>query len=175
VNIQIQDHTNYLHNETIVSLVHNHLGSARGEHCKQLLDNNSGQFVLAIADNYIVGCACYGLTQFQAQTWWLGFCVVEPEFRNLGISNQLVDYRLNKIGVGSVQFWNDHLAIDVNSDKMRIPLNEILYMSIEGNNKLSLTLRTHTLQIELEGLDCALEWRDYLTRLKAGEKTANSM
>ena len=97
MDIQKQDHNNYLHNETIVSLVHNHLGPTRGKHCKQLLDNNSGQFVLAIVDNHIVGCACYGPAQFQAQTWWLGFCVVDPEFRNLGISNQLVDYRLNKI------------------------------------------------------------------------------
>jgi 1-acyl-sn-glycerol-3-phosphate acyltransferase len=85
------------------------------------------------------------------------------------------DYRLNRIGLGSVKFWSDHLAIEVNSEKTRILLSDILYMSIEGNNKLSLTLRTHTLQIELEGLDCALEWRDYLTRLKAGEKTVHTM
>ena len=85
------------------------------------------------------------------------------------------DYRLNQLGVGSVQFWSDHLAIEVNSEKSRFPLSDILYMSIEGNNKLSLTLRTHTIQIELEGLDCALEWRDYMTRLKSGEPTVSSM
>jgi len=85
------------------------------------------------------------------------------------------DYRLHGLGKGSVKFWSDHLAVAVNAEKYQIPLNDILYMSIEGNNKLSLTLRTHTLQIELEGLDCALEWRDYLTRLKSGEQPVQSI
>lgn len=85
------------------------------------------------------------------------------------------DYQLSYLGQARVTLASTHLRYDLIGEKVTIPLDEILYMSIEGNNKLSITMRTHTLQIELEGLDCALEWRDYITRLKSGESTVTSM
>lgn len=85
------------------------------------------------------------------------------------------DYQLCYLGQARVTLAATHLRYELNGDKVTIPLEDILYMSIEGNNKLSITLRTHTLQIELERLDCALEWRDYITRLKKGESTVPSL
>lgn len=85
------------------------------------------------------------------------------------------DYQLSYMGQANVVLATTHLHYHLNGEKINIPLEDILYMSIEGNNKLSITLRTHTLQIELEGLDCALEWRDYITRLKKGESTVTSL
>ncbi len=85
------------------------------------------------------------------------------------------DYKLINVGMADIKLTSEAISYEIGSEKKVIPLSEILYMSIEGNNKLSLTLRDHTMQFDLEGHDSALEWRDYITRLKSGEKTVRSM
>lgn len=85
------------------------------------------------------------------------------------------DYQLKSLGKAHIRFYTDKIAYSIGSDENTLPIQDILWMSIEGNNKLSLTMRDYTLQIELEGHDSALEWRDYLTRIKRGEQPITSM
>lgn len=85
------------------------------------------------------------------------------------------DYKLKNLGKSKIIFGNEGITFEIGSQKEHIALSEMLYMSIEGNNKLSITLKTYSIQFELEGHDSALEWRDYITRLKAGEQTVNSL
>jgi 1-acyl-sn-glycerol-3-phosphate acyltransferase len=85
------------------------------------------------------------------------------------------DYKLKLLGKSTVIFHKDGITFEIGSQKEHITLSEMLYMSIEGNNKLSITLKSYSIQFELEGHDSALEWREYITRLKAGEQTVNSL
>lgn len=85
------------------------------------------------------------------------------------------DYKLKRLGRAKLIFGATGITYEIGSTKDHIALDEMLYMSIEGNNKLSITLKSHSIQFELEGHDSALEWRDYITRLKSGELPVNSL
>ncbi len=58
----------------------------------------------------------------------------------------------------------------VDGKKQRIPVDDVKYISIEGNHKLSLYPTTGgSVQINLEG-QSALAWQIYLRRLQSGER-----
>jgi 1-acyl-sn-glycerol-3-phosphate acyltransferase len=85
------------------------------------------------------------------------------------------DYKLKRLGKAEIKFDKNGIKYELGSTIEHILLSDMMYLSIEGNNKLSITLKSHTIQFELEGHDSALEWRDYISRLKAGEQPVNSL
>lgn len=80
-----------------LDLIGVNLGSRRREQARVGAISGAIQLVQASWDDRIVACAAYGFSQFQADTWWLGFCAVDSDFRGQHISSRLVDYRLDLI------------------------------------------------------------------------------
>lgn len=81
----------------VLNIIEKYLGKTRVEQAKELLKTNSAHFVLAKINEKIVGCGAYGFSGFHYNTWWIGLASVKSEYRKMGISNKLVEYRLKKI------------------------------------------------------------------------------
>jgi hypothetical protein len=84
------------------------------------------------------------------------------------------EHQLQTLGRGHTELTNEQLCVFVNSDSFVFSMDEIQYISIEQNHKLTVTTSNHTLQIDLEGYN-ALQWQHYINRLKAGEKPVSSL
>lgn len=84
------------------------------------------------------------------------------------------EHQLQTLGRGHTELTGDQICVYVNSDRFLFTMDEVNYISIEQNNKLTVTTAHHTLQIDLEGYN-ALQWKHYINRLKAGEKPVNSL
>lgn len=97
IEIEELDKNNQQEVEQILEMIASHLGGHRSQHAETSLQQGSAEFVVAKIEGKIVACASYGFSQFHYETWWLGFCVVLPEYRRLHISSILVDRRLEKI------------------------------------------------------------------------------
>ena len=83
-----------------------------------------------------------------------------------------LDEKLNQIFVSkaTASLYPDTLLITYNSEIHSIGINEILYMSIEGNSKLSITLRDKVWKFEINN-GSALQWQNYIRKLKNNELT----
>jgi 1-acyl-sn-glycerol-3-phosphate acyltransferase len=74
------------------------------------------------------------------------------------------------VSEASITLYPEKLTIRHSSEKIEIGLEEILYMSIEDNSKLSLTLRNSVWKFKvMQG--SALQWQDYIRKLKNNEST----
>jgi hypothetical protein len=84
------------------------------------------------------------------------------------------EHQLRTLGRGYAELTQEQIRVFVNSDRFEFSMDEIQYISIEQNHKLTVTTSNHTLQIDLEGYN-ALQWQHYINRLKAGEMPVDSL
>lgn len=96
--------------------------------------------------------------------------------KNLGSTFYWIDaeHQLIKIGPGYTELSRDSIYISHGSDKVTIPLSDIRYLSVEQNQKLSLTTDQKIYQIALKN-DGALKWQKFIRRLQGGEKPVKSL
>ncbi|WP_069131074.1 lysophospholipid acyltransferase family protein [Rhodohalobacter halophilus] len=86
-----------------------------------------------------------------------------------GVLFRVEDDRRVKLGRSVAELHGEYLEIHCGADHQRIPVEDILYTSIEQNHKLTLTTADKALQINLGG-HSALQWKHYIQRLKRDEK-----
>jgi hypothetical protein len=84
------------------------------------------------------------------------------------------EHQLVKLDRAYVELRNDRLLVLMGAGKYDLPLEEIRYISVEQNHKVTVTTPKLTLQIDLEGTS-ALQWQLYINRLKKGEKPVRSV
>lgn len=84
------------------------------------------------------------------------------------------EHQLVSLGSGHVELTNWGVTIYQGSQTFRLQLEEIRYISVEQNHKLTLTTPEITLQLDLSGYN-ALQWQSYINRLREGEKPKRSM
>lgn len=84
------------------------------------------------------------------------------------------EHQLVKLNRAYVELYPDRLLVLMGSQTFDLPLEEIRYLSVEQNHKLTVTTQELTLQINLQGKS-ALQWQKYIYRLKAGEEPLKSL
>lgn len=84
------------------------------------------------------------------------------------------EHQLVDLGRAFVELQQDRLLVLMGSERFDLPLDEIRYISVEQNHKITITTPNLTLQIDLEG-SSALQWQLYINRLKKGEKPVNTL
>jgi len=81
---------------------------------------------------------------------------------------------LKRLGDGRVRLYTDRIEWEVGSETKQLPLDEVQYLSIEQNQKLSITTRNFMLQMVFP-ITSPLEWQHYIRRLKLEEQTVLSL
>lgn len=84
------------------------------------------------------------------------------------------EHQLLKLDKAIVELTDERLSIFMGSDQTHLTMDEIRYISVEQNHKISVTTPDKMLQFTLEGKS-ALQWQHYITRLKNGEKPIKSL
>lgn len=84
------------------------------------------------------------------------------------------EHQLLKLDKAIVELTDERLSIFMGSDQTHIEMEDIRYISVEQNHKISVTTPDKMLQFTLEGKS-ALQWQHYITRLKNDEKPINSL
>ncbi len=84
------------------------------------------------------------------------------------------EHQLVKLDRAIVELHTDRLMIFMGSQTFNLPLEDIRYISVEQNHKITVTTPELTLQIDLAGKS-ALQWQRYINRLKKGEKPVASL
>jgi len=84
------------------------------------------------------------------------------------------EHQLVKLDRSIVELHTDRLMIFMGSEKFNLPLENIRYISVEQNHKITVTTPDLTLQLDLAGKS-ALQWQLYINRLKRGEKPVASL
>ncbi|MCC5940753.1 MAG: 1-acyl-sn-glycerol-3-phosphate acyltransferase [Balneolaceae bacterium] len=84
------------------------------------------------------------------------------------------EHQLVKLNRSIVELHTDRLMIYMGSETFNLPLEDIRYISVEQNHKITVTTPDLTLQIDLAGKS-ALQWQLYINRLKKGEKPVASL
>jgi len=84
------------------------------------------------------------------------------------------EHQLLKLDKAIVELTDENLFIFMGSEKTRLTLDEIRYVSVEQNHKISITTPDKMLQFTLEGKS-ALQWQNYINRLKNSEKPVKSL
>ena len=84
------------------------------------------------------------------------------------------NHDLIKKGAGFAELTPDSLLLSLGSEKVQLSLDEILYMSVEQNHKVTITTEKDIHQVELRNAS-ALQWKNYITRLKEGEQPVRSL
>jgi 1-acyl-sn-glycerol-3-phosphate acyltransferase len=84
------------------------------------------------------------------------------------------EHQLVKLDRAFIELYDDRLLVLMGAGKYDLPLEEIRYISVEQNHKITVTTPKLTLQIDLEGTS-ALQWQLYINRLKKGEKPVRSV
>lgn len=79
-----------------------------------------------------------------------------------------------KLDRGLVELKTDRLLISMGSEVFDIPMEDLRYISVEQNHKITVTTPETTLQLVLEGKS-ALMWQLYINRLKEGEKPVKTI
>lgn len=77
-------------------------------------------------------------------------------------------------GSGTARLYRDRVEWEAGSESGVVPIEDILYISIEQSRKISLTTKEFMLQFVFPATS-PLEWQHYLRRLKAGESTVTSL
>ena len=81
---------------------------------------------------------------------------------------------LTNLDRGLAELTSEALTVYLGSDRYRLLMHEIRYLSIEQNHKLTITSDKMRMQIDLEG-QSALQWKHYILRLKSGEEPVYSL
>lgn len=84
------------------------------------------------------------------------------------------EHQLIKLDRAIVELYTESLIIYMGSKKIDIPLEKIRVISVEQNHKLSVNTPEKTVQFTVEGKS-ALQWKNYMMRLKRGEKAVRSI
>ncbi|REL38789.1 1-acyl-sn-glycerol-3-phosphate acyltransferase [Rhodohalobacter sp. SW132] len=79
-------------------------------------------------------------------------------------------HQLKHIGRGYTELKENHIFISTGSDRFTIPLEDVQYLSVEQNHKITVTSSRHIFQVEFNDTS-ALQWKNYILRLKEGEQT----
>lgn len=82
-------------------------------------------------------------------------------------------HNLIHIGQGYIELLPDHLMISNGADRTKILLKDFLYLSVEQNHKITMTTANRIYQVEFSQTS-ALQWKNYIQRLKNGERTLRS-
>ena len=80
---------------------------------------------------------------------------------------------INK-GPGFAELTQETLMLSVGSEKIRLSLDDILYMSVEQNHKVTITATSGIHQVELRNAS-ALQWKNYISRLQDGEQPVRGL
>ena len=83
-------------------------------------------------------------------------------------------HELIKKGPGFAELTPDALMLSVGSEKIRLLLDDILYMSVEQNHKVTITATSGIHQVELRNAS-ALQWKNYISRLQDGEQPVRGL
>lgn len=81
---------------------------------------------------------------------------------------------LKSLGDGRVKLFANRLEWVLGSQQGVLPIEDILYVSIEQSHKLSLTTRNFMVQLVFPSTS-ALEWQHYIRRLQQNEQTVLSL
>lgn len=94
---------------------------------------------------------------------------------SLGARIFIIDkkHRLNEMGSGLAELTTENLYLSYGSQKDRIPLEEVRYLSVEQNHKITVTTNDTVYQVAMN-TENALEWQSYIRRLQGGEKAVLS-
>ena len=84
------------------------------------------------------------------------------------------NHDLIKKGSGFAELTPDSLLLSLGAEKVQLSLDDILYMSVEQNHKVTITTEKDIHQVELRNAS-ALQWKNYITRLKEGEQPVRSL
>ena len=83
-------------------------------------------------------------------------------------------YQLDNLGIYTATMYTDSISLTDGIQRVEFAMQDILYISIEQNHKISLTLRDGTWQFfVIRG--SALQWQHYIRRLQAGHKPVTSL
>jgi 1-acyl-sn-glycerol-3-phosphate acyltransferase len=89
--------------------------------------------------------------------------------------NEINDkHELIKKGPGYAELTRDYLLLSLGSSKTRLSIDEILYMSVEQNHKITMTTESGIHQLVLNNAS-ALQWKNYIQRLQDGEDPVRSL
>ncbi|MCC5925380.1 MAG: 1-acyl-sn-glycerol-3-phosphate acyltransferase [Bacteroidetes bacterium] len=83
------------------------------------------------------------------------------------------EYELLYNGDYNIRLYDDAIIVRNSFTNMTFKLDDLLYISIEQNHKLSLTFQSGTWQFYIRN-GSALQWQHFLRRLKLGEQSVNS-
>lgn len=78
------------------------------------------------------------------------------------------EHQLVELGRAHAELRKNYLEVNCGSSHFKFGIDDILYISVEQNHKLTVTTSDTTLQIDLTG-QSALQWQIYINRLKKGE------
>lgn len=84
------------------------------------------------------------------------------------------EHQLIKLDKAIVELTDERLSIFMGSEKTHLAMDDIRYISVEQNHKISVTTPDKMLQFTLEGKS-ALQWQNYINRLKNGEKPIKTL
>ena len=89
--------------------------------------------------------------------------------KKLGCHIYIVNKQHERIDIGSgyCELKPQNLFISSGSQRFDVALDDIHYLSVEQNHKITLTTTDHTFQISLDG-ESALQWQIYIRRLQKG-------
>ena len=79
------------------------------------------------------------------------------------------NHQLIELGQADITLYADQLTINGTYRKQSIPIEKLLYISIEQNHKVSITGEGFTYHFYCQH-SSALQWQQYIHRLKSGEK-----
>lgn len=80
------------------------------------------------------------------------------------------DNRIISLGYGQMSLTDEVVLIRNGSDRFVLALDQIQYISVEKNNKIALIAEQNMFMMDL-GDQSALQWQQYINRLKKGEPT----
>jgi 1-acyl-sn-glycerol-3-phosphate acyltransferase len=84
--------------------------------------------------------------------------------------NEINDkHELMQKGPGYAELTRDTLLLSLGSSKTRLSIDEILYMSVEQNHKITMTTKSGIHQLVLKNAS-ALQWKNYIQRLQDCEQ-----
>lgn len=82
-------------------------------------------------------------------------------------------HNLIHLGQGYIELLPDYLILSNGADRDKINLKDLLYLSVEQNHKITMTTSSRIYQVEFSQ-SSALQWKNYILRLKDGERSFRS-
>ncbi len=83
-------------------------------------------------------------------------------------------HELVQKGKGYAELSQEYLLLSLGAEKLRLPIENILYMSVEQNHKITFTTTSGIHQLVLHDAS-ALQWKNYIQRLQNGDTPVRSL